>query len=171
MSTFTEAWGVLTGLRKSAMESNMAYLNHAETNRMTEGADVLKFALAGNSTFTIVSKKTANRFTYKVRVSEDGKLFFVKVLTGNDNENDFTFLGTIWSDSRRFRRGNRSPISEGAPSAQAFAWFWSKLLTGALPSTLDFHHEGRCGRCGRKLTVPESIRTGLGPECASKGGA
>jgi hypothetical protein len=28
-------------------------------------------------------------------------------------------------------------------------------------------HEGRCGRCGRKLTVPESIESGFGPECAS----
>ena len=27
-------------------------------------------------------------------------------------------------------------------------------------------HSGCCGRCGRKLTVPESIDTGLGPVCA-----
>jgi hypothetical protein len=32
----------------------------------------------------------------------------------------------------------------------------------------EVYHEGRCGRCNRKLTVPESIETGLGPECASK---
>ena len=29
----------------------------------------------------------------------------------------------------------------------------------------DGWHEGRCGRCGRKLTVPESIEAGYGPEC------
>jgi hypothetical protein len=37
-----------------------------------------------------------------------------------------------------------------------------------LPKGLKVHHEGRCCRCGRKLTVPESIETGLGPECASR---
>lgn len=26
---------------------------------------------------------------------------------------------------------------------------------------------GRCGRCGRRLTDPESIRRGIGPECAA----
>lgn len=30
-------------------------------------------------------------------------------------------------------------------------------------------YEGRCSRCGRKLTVPASIHHGLGPECAGKG--
>lgn len=35
-------------------------------------------------------------------------------------------------------------------------------------SRLQVWHEGRCGRCGRKLTVPSSIETGLGPECAGK---
>lgn len=31
---------------------------------------------------------------------------------------------------------------------------------------VEVWHEGSCGRCGRKLTVPSSIETGLGPECA-----
>lgn len=95
-----------------------------------------------------------------MRESDDGKLFFVKVLTGANNEEDYTYLGTIWSDSRVYRRGNRSPISEEAPSAKAFAWFWRRLLAGELPDT--------CGRCGRKLTVPSSVETGLGPECATR---
>ena len=36
----------------------------------------------------------------------------------------------------------------------------------ALPKTVEVWHEGICGRCGRKLTVPESVERGLGPECA-----
>ena len=27
-------------------------------------------------------------------------------------------------------------------------------------------HEGRCGRCARRLTVPASVASGIGPECA-----
>lgn len=160
-----EAWGIVSGLKKSAQETAARI---AEPARMTEAEKVLRFALAGNATFTIVSLKTGTRFTYKVRASDDGKVFFVKVLTGSDNENDFTFLGTIWSDSRVFRRGNRAPISEEAPSSKAFARFWSKLLAGSIPETLEFHHAGRCGRCGRKLTTPESVQRGLGPECSSR---
>jgi hypothetical protein len=34
-----------------------------------------------------------------------------------------------------------------------------------LPESLEIWHEGSCLRCGRKLTVPESIESGYGPEC------
>jgi hypothetical protein len=47
----------------------------------------------------------------------------------------------------------------------AFAWFWDRLRNGNLPEQVEVHHEGRCGRCGRALTVPESIESGFGPEC------
>jgi hypothetical protein len=33
---------------------------------------------------------------------------------------------------------------------------------------VEFWHEGKCCRCGRKLTVPASIASGIGPECATK---
>jgi hypothetical protein len=38
----------------------------------------------------------------------------------------------------------------------------------SVPEGYAVHHEGRCGRCGRPLTVPSSIETGLGPDCAAK---
>lgn len=28
----------------------------------------------------------------------------------------------------------------------------------------------RCARCGRRITSPESVQRGVGPECAKKGG-
>jgi hypothetical protein len=33
---------------------------------------------------------------------------------------------------------------------------------------LAVYHEGRCGACGRRLTTPESISSGLGPVCAGR---
>jgi hypothetical protein len=39
-----------------------------------------------------------------------------------------------------------------------------------LPGGYKIHHEGRCGKCGRLLTVPESVETGIGPECAKRMG-
>ena len=41
-------------------------------------------------------------------------------------------------------------------------WYASKA------ETVQVWHEGRCGKCGRKLTVPESLTSGLGPECAGR---
>jgi hypothetical protein len=140
-------------------------------HRLTTADAVRDFALAGNATLTLLSRATGVRFTYKIRQPEEHKPHFVGLLRGADNENDFQFIGTIFKGPHLFgysyKPGRNSRVSGDAPSAKAFAWFWKKLRSNALPDSLEVWHEGRCGRCGRKLTVPESIESGFGPECAS----
>jgi hypothetical protein len=123
------------------------------------------FATAGNATFTVTSRKTGNRFTYKVRKPNPDGPAFVALLSGPDNESDYQFLGTIFPDGT-YRHGRKSRISSTAPSAIAFDWVWKHATN--LPEAVEVHHEGKCCRCGRKLTVPESIESGIGPECATK---
>jgi Family of unknown function (DUF6011) len=127
-----------------------------------------QFALAGNAVFTLVSLKTQTRFTFKVRAAEQGPMHFVSVLTGPDNTSDFAYFGFL----RRgvfFHGGQKARVGKDAPSVKAFDWFWRHMAQGDDVSTLvEVHHEGRCGRCGRALTVPESIKSGFGPECIGK---
>lgn len=129
--------------------------------------DAKSFILAGNATFTLVNEESGNRFTFKVVRPDEDTPHFVKVLTGSDNEDDFTFLGTIFN-KRDFRHGRRSRITPEAQSAKAFNWAWPRILSDGLPPQVKVFHEGRCGRCGRKLTVPESIESGIGPECSKR---
>ena len=127
-----------------------------------------QFALAGNARFTLVSKKTGTRFTFRIRHPGEDRPWFVSLLTGSDNESDYTFFGTIFLDGT-FRPSKKSPIGPTAPSVKGFDWFWKHLTANdpfdLLPPQVNVHHEGRCGRCGRALTVPESIESGFGPEC------
>jgi hypothetical protein len=51
-------------------------------------------------------------------------------------------------DHRRFRRNRDRSVSMG----------WSRPKSRTM----------RCRRCGRALTTPESIASGIGPVCASK---
>ncbi len=127
-----------------------------------------QFALAGNATFTLSSLKTGQRFTYKIRVAENNAtMHFVSVLVGPDNTSDYRYFGFI----RRgvyFHGGAKAKIGPDAPSAKAFQWFWVNLARSVEMPQLEVCHEGRCGRCGRALTVPESIKSGFGPECIGK---
>ena len=94
-------------------------------------------------------------------------MHFVQVLTGPDNTQDWKYLGYL----RRgvyFHGGLKAKISATAASAMAFKWFWENTARGAAMPSLEVFHEGRCGRCGRALTVPESIQSGFGPECIGK---
>lgn len=135
--------------------------------RLETAETVATFSLAGNARLTLVSVKTGARFTYRIRKArkEGDNRHFVAVLCGADNDGDYVYLGTIF-DGTRFNHGRKSSISSTAPSAVAFAWIWKRVTRGDLPTQCEVWHEGRCGRCGRSLTVPESIETGLGPICA-----
>jgi hypothetical protein len=136
------------------------------TTRHEINGNPISFMLAGRAVFTVESER-GGRFTYKVSAKKDAQgVHFVKVLTGPSNTTDFTFIGTIF-DGRRFVPGKRSTISASAPSVKGFGWVFGRLQAGAdIPAKL--YHEGRCGKCGRALTVPSSVESGFGPECAGR---
>jgi hypothetical protein len=134
------------------------------THQLTTLEAINCFAFAGNSTFTLRSLKTGARFTFKVEASEDGKVHFIKVLTGQNNEGDFAYLGFFKGPD--YSHGKKSKITSEAPSARAFQFFSDCLRKGKLHPSLEVYHEGKCGRCNRKLTTPASVLTGIGPDCA-----
>lgn len=141
--------------------------------RLTDPEAIRKFALAGNARLTLVSERTGVRFTFKVRQALDDRtqqpkeFWFVSLLNGSDNESDFAYLGTVDRDWN-YGHGRKSRIGPDAPSAKAFNWLWRHIRLGQMPKQTEVWHEGRCGRCARPLTVPASIETGFGPDCAEK---
>lgn len=136
------------------------------TGKFTSAAHALEFTLAGRATLTLVSVKTGVRYTFRIRKGDDDSSpHFVGVLTGPDNTSSFRYLGVIF-DSSKFVVTRKSTFSRTSPPATAFAYFLRNVLTGVIPAQLEVWHEGRCGRCNRKLTVPASIARGLGPTCA-----
>lgn len=132
--------------------------------------------LAGNAIVTLVSKKTGERFTYRIRnpkLESATSVYYVDVLTGPNNEADYTPLSVLALENGQLHnyRASISRIGNDAPSAIAFRWAAQHLLikpSELVLELLDVFHEGRCSRCGRLLTNPSSVGLGLGPECAQK---
>jgi hypothetical protein len=127
-----------------------------------------RFVNGGHAIFTILNPKTGGRFTYKVvrpkGAKEDSRFRFVSVLTGPDNNCNYSFIGIIFDDDQ-FRHSRKSRVKKNSLSFRAFDWFWRHREN---PAPAEIYHEGCCGRCGRRLTTPESIETGLGPICAER---
>jgi hypothetical protein len=143
------------------------------------GSDLTNFIFAGNATFTILNETTKNRFTFRIRKAGYGTptfdektgIFYVSVLTGSDNNSSYSFLGTYFGGTRKiYRHSYKSKIGAGAVSNKVMEWFIDSYLKNptSFPSIKVFH-EGKCGRCGKKLTTPDSIKSGLGPKCITMG--
>ena len=135
---------------------------------LVDPTGTIRFMLAGNAHVTFQSRRTGARFTYRIDAERhDMGPHFVSVLDGPDNGRNYAYLGTIF-ERRAYYHGRKSRIDREAPSAIAFAWVWWRLTAGETHHELAVYHEGRCGRCGRRLTTPESIATGMGPICAGR---
>jgi hypothetical protein len=144
--------------------------------RLSDARAARDFVLGGRAVFTLQSRRTGNRFTFSVRRPEDkpqGGLWFVGLLSGPDNTSDFQYVGLVREGTlgQRFEHGRKSRVSPDAPSVVAIDWFLRQLAKNQLPDAVEVWHEGRCCRCARPLTVPSSVASGIGPECAKKAGA
>jgi hypothetical protein len=122
--------------------------------------DSKKFLLSGLSTFTFLNTKTGNNFRYKISISDDGKLFFVSALI----DEKYSYLGTI-NKNLKYTYGIKSKISKDQQTSKVFLWVIERIFNNTLPDYIEVWHEGKCGKCGRKLTTPKSIDNGIGPEC------
>lgn len=131
-------------------------------------AEAVRTALfAGRATLTLVSKKTGARYTFRVSRPDEKAPHFASLLTGPDNSSDFQYVG-IATENNGVRLTAKSKLGADAAPVRALDWVLRQTAGGNLPETVEVWHEGRCCRCGRKLTVPASIATGLGPECAER---
>ena len=151
---------------------------------LTDVGDIETFIVGGNAYFTLKNVKSAHRFTYRANVpkeEKDGKkvmrddIYFVSLLTGPDNSESYTYIGYMKylpsDNTLGFTWGTKSRILKDAPGVDVVTRYVNDFIRkGALPKGIEFWHEGRCCRCARKLTVPESIENGIGPECAKKMG-
>ena len=153
--------------------------DYYERRPMTDPAQIRAFALAGRAYLTLVSKKTGARFTYEIK--EPPQLegeppsavsHLIGVLTDSNNEGRYSYFGHIYRKDGFYTYGKKAQIGEDAPSVKAFRWFYREVIEGQRwpAEQLEVWHEGRCGKCGRKLTVPESIARGIGPECWRQSG-
>lgn len=136
---------------------------------------IREFILAGNALFTFKSLRTNAHYTFKVQrrmridvatgkqVAVSPPTWTVKVLfrPSNDDARSYRYIGSIGSDMY-FTRASSDP----QPSALGFQWCWENLERCG--ERFEFNHAGRCGRCGRLLTTPESVAAGIGPECQDR---
>lgn len=146
---------------------------------ITDARAALAYMFGGRATVTFRSLSSGTHYTFKLvaprsekEALKAGKCdhFNVSFLFGQDNVNDYRYLGQVRGNKFSLTPASRQAgYNEQTPVYIAFQYAFSKLVADVPPADAKFEvwHEGKCGRCGRKLTVPESINTGFGPECVT----
>lgn len=130
-------------------------------HKFTNAKAVRDFTLAGHATLTLSSLVSGQHYSYNVEKADNADRWFVKVLLGGET---WTYIGSI--KNLQFDLTKKSKLPLTTPCVTAFGWFvYHVIKNGRIPPSLVIRHEGRCGRCNRPLTHPDSIDLGIGPEC------
>jgi hypothetical protein len=130
--------------------------------------DIQNFIFAGHSIFTIESEVSKVWYTFKMEhPKKDTNTFFVSVLRGPDNTDSYSYVGMVKKNEKFFTLTKASKYKEDSTCVKAFGFFFRNLMKNYLHPEMNFYHMGYCGRCGRPLTVPDSVQRGIGPVCAN----
>lgn len=129
-----------------------------------------------NGRFTLRNRTSGEHRTLEIKTQPIDAKFapgerVVSLLTGPNNEADYTGFGFV--NDQGIHVWNKKRSTNGTKSE--WEWcaeiLWSLALDGGFSPFADryeFLMEGRCMKCNRVLTTPESILTGIGPICAEK---
>ena len=120
------------------------------------------YAKGCHGSITARSIATGNHYTFKFRQSRSAGLLAL-VLTDGDQ---WLNLGFIDFQKRTVRLGKYTEFSSSSTCYRALTWLVK--LAEFHPAVVEVQHDGRCGRCGRPLTHPDSIQSGIGPICAQR---
>jgi hypothetical protein len=131
--------------------------------RMNDVAAIVNFLGQEKPTFTIKSVASGKHFTYKI-----GKGKFVSVLSGPDNTADYSYMGMIDQNRTKVVTTRASQFSSDSQAFKALNWTLGQMAKGSMPESVEFYHEGKCSHCGRVLTTPESVASGIGPVCGRR---
>ncbi len=137
-----------------------------------------QWVLAGKAIFTVHNDK-GEHYTFRVSKKEDENsvrppVWFINVLAGPDNLNDYQYLGMVVPNTLNVRLTKASRFREDSTIVKVVRWALGKVAAGAdFPAGYGINGCGRCGRCGITLTRPEGIdpagyRFGFGPTCWAK---
>lgn len=137
-------------------------------SKVKEVMDLCKYVMAGKATFTLHLAYSEKRYTYRVNQDMNNpRRFFVRVLFGADNEQDYRYIGLFYDDTLKLRVTKASSVSAAHPAVDLFDILLDEIACrdNSDQWRLEIYKSKHCARCGRLLTTPESIERGLGPEC------
>lgn len=150
----------------------MSYAPTKESHKLDVAA-FRTFLFQGKALFTMQNVDTGNYITFNVKspkkkrdAPEDFRFFDVYVKALGDRYSGSRYIGRI--DRKLKSLKPYGFLENDHPGVNTTNWLiknWSNLEKYEQADKLHIFHLGQCCKCGLPLTVPESIKNGIGPKC------
>lgn len=116
----------------------------------------IEFFSGGNAQFTV--RYFGKHFYYQIKKPRQNMPFFIRT--------NSKYVGAYRPATNDIKFSPKSFYRETAEEVQALLWAFETIKKKEY--TDNIFHAGKCCRCGRFLSTPESVANGIGPECDTK---
>lgn len=130
-----------------------------------------EFLTAGKARF-LVSNAAGVQYTFRIKrwdSKKTGKTFYFVDAQERSQWMEFVKMGTMTEDGQFIHGGDRAEVPVDHIANAVFQWAVTQIIEqNDLPEGYSMKHCGACARCGRPLSVEESVVRGIGPDCYGK---
>lgn len=134
--------------------------------------NILEYILGGHSYFCIRQTQHDGVFErwYSIRVNDRNRImYFAYVNEGGKNKYLGYFYKADVGGIRKFYIKNKTAEADDS-LATPLIRVLNRLAKGDLWHEVEIISDGRCARCGKRITDFESLAYGIGPTCRKKMG-
>ena len=130
-----------------------------------------EFFLGGKAIFTLQNNESGEHRTFRIKKSKPNdryptSAYFVGLLSGPDNTSSYQYIGMVDSTNGSVWLTGKSRMDKDCAAVKGIRYLLGRVFgSGQIHDQMEVRHAGKCGRCGRTLTTPESLDRGIGPEC------
>lgn len=146
----------------------MFNMHHEYSAKLTTCEDIKEYCMGGRAVVTLLSPATKVHHTYYFLKPRNEDVFpdDVRFVYAVHAEQKLFYLGMIEQDKFRLTRASRfdnhTDIVKGA------RYIMRMMADSRTLDRMELYHEGICSVCGRALTNPKSLKSGIGPKCRKR---
>jgi hypothetical protein len=123
-----------------------------------------------NGTFTLVNKATDTHITLRIHTVKSGDLKGKRIISkmnGRDNTRDYQGIAFL-NKQDTYSLWARHRTDKNASTISILLAMIIKGKESRFSDRVEIKESRKCLRCNRKLTNPQSVEDGIGPECIQK---
>ena len=137
---------------------------HHENSHQLEGHEAVWNYIKGGHGVVTLQSPSGKHYTYCFKKPKNPEKFDLFTLFAYciEGKHQYRYVGML--SRKGFRKTTNSEYEVDSEQFKG-ARFIVKMALHDFDTPMVLYHEGVCSCCGKKLTKPESIIRGIGPQC------
>lgn len=146
----------------------MLHIYHENSHKFNNCKDIFNYCMGGNGILTLQNPNTLVHHMYMFRKPLNSDVYpeDVRFVYAVHDKQKLFYVGMLERGEFRLTRASR--FGDHTDIVRGARYIVRMMTDESCLTKMDLYHEGVCAVCGRALTNPKSIESGIGPKCRKR---